>query len=132
MIDLGKDEKSQGLSYTAFSRATRLGLIGVAGGMAGNRLTSKNSRQIRPSEKEERRQEIEDSTNRHGTPGTGPGVGSLVGPEDGPTVATSSYTSLMHGIYSNHRLYYLASLTRTVGDSRVHRLLPNQQALYNK
>ena len=41
VIHLVKDEKSQGLSYTAFSRATRLGLSGVAGGMAGNRLTSK-------------------------------------------------------------------------------------------
>ena len=41
VIHLRKDEKSQGLSYTAFSRATRLSLIGVASGMAGNRLTSK-------------------------------------------------------------------------------------------
>ena len=89
-----------------------------------------NSRQIRPSEKEERRQEIEASTNRHGTTRTGSGVGSLVGPGDGSTVTTSSYTTLMHSIYSNHTLYYLASLTRRVGDSRVHRLLPTQQALY--
>ena len=40
-IHLGKDKKSQGLSYTAFSRATKLSLIRVAGGMVGNRLTSK-------------------------------------------------------------------------------------------
>ena len=41
VIHLGKDEKSQGLSYTTFSRATRLSRIGVAEGMAENRLTSK-------------------------------------------------------------------------------------------
>ena len=70
------------------------------------------------------------STNRHGTTGTGSGAGSLVRPGVGPTVATSSYTSLMHDIYSNHTLYYLASITRRVGDSRVHRLLPTQQTLY--
>ena len=63
-------------------------------------------------------------------PGVGTGVGLSIGPRVGPTVATSSHTSLMHNIYSNHLLYYLASLTCWVGDSRMHHPLPNQPALY--
>ena len=75
-------------------------------------------------------------------PGAGSNVDPVVGPGSGkrwsriiswtrvgPTVATSSHTSLMNNIYPNHTLYYLASLTCRVGDSRVHPLLPNQQAL---
>ena len=60
-------------------------------------------------------------------PGVGTRVGSLVRPGVRPTVATSGHTSLKHNIYSNKTLYYLASLTHRVGDSRVHRLLPNQR-----
>ena len=75
------------------------------------------------------------STNRHGT-GEGSSVGSpvglLFGRGVGPTVATSDHTSFKLNFYSNQTVYYLASLTCMVGDSRVHHLLPNQQALYSE
>ena len=59
-------------------------------------------------------------------PGVGSGVGSLVGPGVGSTVAPSSQINLKHNIYSNHTPYYLASLTRRVGDIRVYHLLPKK------
>lgn len=63
--------------------------------------------------------------------GSSSGVGSLVGPGVCPTLATSKQTSLKHIFLSNHTLYYcLACLTRRGGDSRVHRLLPNLQAVH--
>ena len=40
VIKLGKSEREHGLSYVAFSRATRLSNIGIIGGMDGPRLTS--------------------------------------------------------------------------------------------
>ena len=41
ILNLGEKEKEHGLSYVAFSRATKLSNIGITGGMAGNRLTVK-------------------------------------------------------------------------------------------
>ena len=73
---------------------------------------------------------IEMSTNRHGGV-TGSGVGSLVGPGVGPTIATNSHTSLTYHEVKSHTLLS-TSLTRRVGDSRVHCLLPNEQAFYEK
>ncbi len=41
VIKLGKSEREHGLSYVAFSRATRLSNIGIIGWMDGPRLASK-------------------------------------------------------------------------------------------
>ena len=40
ILDLGKQEMSLGLSYVAFSRATRLSNIGIVGGITKERLTT--------------------------------------------------------------------------------------------
>mgnify|MGYP005698177475 CR=1 FL=1 len=40
VMNLGANEKEHGLSYVAFSRATKLSNIGITGGMAGNCLTT--------------------------------------------------------------------------------------------
>ena len=40
-MNLGSKEKEHGLSYVAFSRATKLSNIGITGRTAGNHLTTK-------------------------------------------------------------------------------------------
>ena len=91
------------LALTATNN-TRLCLIGVAKGMTRNTLTSLIGDASDPSEREERRLEIEASASRHGT-GAGSGVGSPgspVGPVVGPTVAPIVGTEVGSGVGQDH------------------------------
>ena len=47
ILKLGQMEKEHGLSYVAFSRATKLSDIGITGGISGSRLTTKISNMLK-------------------------------------------------------------------------------------
>jgi hypothetical protein len=57
VLNLGEKERDHGLTYVAFSRASRLSLIGIRGGFSKERFTSKikNHAKMKPRIKEETR-----------------------------------------------------------------------------
>jgi hypothetical protein len=58
IMNLSNKEKENGLTYTGFSRATKLSNIGIIGGLSLERFTVKirNHRKMKPRRKEEERQ----------------------------------------------------------------------------
>jgi hypothetical protein len=57
-MNLSNKEKENGLTYTGFSRATKLSNIGIIGGLSLERFTKKirNHKKMKPRREEERRQ----------------------------------------------------------------------------
>jgi ATP-dependent exoDNAse (exonuclease V) alpha subunit len=58
IMNLSNKEKENRLTYTGFSRATKLSNIGIIGGLSFERFTKKvrNHRKMKPRREEERRQ----------------------------------------------------------------------------